>query len=188
MKSSMRGAFCAAFAFSMLLLTGCVSTMPLNYAPSSVMSASGAVQVKDFVYEPAKLGKVKPNQVRNTAMGNILFEKNVDVFFRDAVFAELRFVGVKVGNEGVQLNGDIQEFLIDDLGYSIDWTLRVRYVVRDAQGAVIYDQVKTTQRKTNKFANAFGALNETVKLNVEELVKDESFVKSINDKEPSPAG
>ena len=98
---------------------------------------------------------------------------------RDAVFAELRFVGVKVGSEGNVLTGEIQEFLIDDLGYSVDWTLRIRYVVKDAAGQVLFDQVKTTERNTNKFANVFGALNETIKLNAEELLKDPAFAAAI---------
>ena len=93
--------------------------------------------------------------------------------------AELRFVGVKVGSEGNVLTGEIQEFLIDDLGYSVDWTLRIRYVVKDAAGQVLFDQVKTTERNTNKFANVFGALNETIKLNAEALLKDPAFAAAI---------
>jgi len=162
-----------------LALSACASTIPLNYAPSSVMVGEGKAQVQEFSYLPAQQGKVKPNQIRNTAMGNLLFDRNIDVFVRDAVFAELRFVGVKVGSEGNVLTGEIQEFLIDDLGYSVDWTLRIRYVVKDAAGQVLFDQVKTTERNTNKFANVFGALNETIKLNAEALLKDPAFAAAI---------
>lgn len=169
----------AATAF-LLALAGCASTVPLNYAPSSVLTASGTVQVVPFRYTPAEQGKVKPNQIRNTAVGNAYFDRNIDVFVRDAVFAELRFVGIKTGAEGNQLSGEIQEFLIDDLGFSVDWTMTVRYTVKDANGAVVYDQVKTTKRKTSKFANVFGALNETIKLNAEEIIKDPAFLKAIN--------
>lgn len=174
---NLKGILAAAFACS--LLVGCASTVPINYAPSSVLTASGTTQVAAFGYAPAQAGKVKSNQVRNTAVGNIYFEKDVSAIMRDAVFAELRFVGVKVGSEGNVLSGDIEEFLIDDLGYSVDWTLRVRYTVKDASGKVVYEQVKNTQRNTNKFANVFGALNETIKLNVEEIIKDPSFVGAI---------
>ena len=163
-----------------LALAGCASTIPLNYAPSSVLSAGGTVQVVPFRYLPAEKGAVKPNQIRNTAIGNAYFDRNIDVFVRDAVFSELRFVGIKVGSDGNRLSGEIQEFLIDDLGFSVDWTLTVRYVVKDADGNVIYDQVKTTQRKTAKFTNAFGALNETIKLNTEGLIKDPGFINAIN--------
>ena len=163
------------------LLAGCASKpLPLNYAPGSVLSAEGRAQVDAFEYLPATKGEVKPNQIRNTAIGSILFEKQIDGIVRDAVFAELRFVGVKVGPEGNVLSGQIEEFLIDDLGFSVDWTLRICYLVRDAEGNVLYDQVKDTQRNTNKFANVFAALNETIKLNIEELIKDRGFVQSIN--------
>ncbi|MCL1635977.1 hypothetical protein M2650_15240 [Luteimonas sp. SX5] len=163
-----------------LALGGCASNIPLNYAPSSVMSAEGALTVTDFRYLPAISGKVKPNQIRNTAIGNAYFDQNVDVFFKDAVFKELRFVGMKLNDPNKVLGGEIDEFLIDDLGYSVDWTLRVKYVVTEAgTGKVMYESTKTTQRKTSKFANVFGALNETIKLNVEEAMKDPQFMAAV---------
>ena len=113
-------------------------------------------------------------------MGNIFIDRDVNVFIRDAVFAELRFVGVKTDGTRVVLRGDIEEFLIDDLGYSVDWTLRLRYQLLDAgTQQPVYQAVKNTQRNTAKFANVFGALNETIKLNAEELMKDEAFLAAI---------
>ncbi|HAL21664.1 MULTISPECIES: hypothetical protein [Stenotrophomonas] len=170
-----------AASLFLLVLAGCASRpIPLNYAPSSVLSAEGRVDVTAFEYLPAKGGEIKPNQVRNTAMGNILFEKNVDAIMRDAVFSELRLVGIKMDKEGNVLSGKVEEFLIDDLGYSVDWTLRVRYVVTDPQGQVVYDQVKNVQRNTSKFVNIFGSLNETIKLNIEQTIKDPAFITAIN--------
>jgi uncharacterized lipoprotein len=161
-----------------IALSGCVSTVPVNYAPSSTMSASGAVSVSSFAYAPAAAGKVAPNQVRNTALGSVKFEQNVDLIFRDAVFKELRFMGVKMNDASKDLSGEIEEFLIDDLGYSIDWTLRVKYVIK-RDGVVIYKGTKEVKRKTNKFINALGSLNETIKSNIEELVKDAAFASAI---------
>ena len=133
----------------------------------------------DFKYLPAITGKMKPNQIHNTAMGTILLEKNVDVFFRDAAFTEMRFIGIKVGTGDKQLTGTIKEFLIDDLGYSVDWTLDVDYVVKDAGGNVVYESDKLTKNHTAKFANAFVALNNQIKDNIESLVKDPAFAKVI---------
>jgi uncharacterized lipoprotein len=170
------------------LVAGCAGApVPVNYAPSSVMTASGSLSVSDFNYLPAEVkpkepekSPVAPNQIRNTAMGSILIDKEVKVFVRDAVFSELRFVGVKVNDEKRVLKGDVEEFMADDLGYNIDWTFRVKYAVTDkASGKVVYEGTKNIQRRTSKFANAFGALNETVKLNVEELLKDPAFLKAI---------
>lgn len=167
--------FAATFAVT---LAGCATTLPVNYAPSSTMSATGSIAVAPFTYLPATSGQVEANQVRNTALGNIKFEQNVDMLVRDAVFKELRFVGVDVRDQDRKLSGEIQEFLIDDLGYSVDWTLRIRYQLADGSGQP-YDSVKEIKRNTNKFANVFGALNETIKLNVEELLKDPAFIQAI---------
>jgi uncharacterized lipoprotein len=172
-------------ALGAALLSGCVTApIPVNYAPSSVLSATGALSVADFKYLPAEkpTGKyvIAPNQIRNTAMGEIKIDRDIKVFVRDGVFAELRFVGIKVNDGTRVLTGDIEEFLVDDLGYSVDWTLRIRYVLTEAATqTVLYDGIKNTQRRTAKFANPFGALNETIKLNAEELIKDPAFMKAI---------
>jgi uncharacterized lipoprotein len=163
---------------SAIVLSGCATTLPVNYSPSSTMTASGAVAVVPFTYLPATTGKVEPNQIRNTALGSAMFDQNIDVLIRDAVFKELRFVGIGVNNQETKLSGEIQEFLIDDFGYSVDWTLRVKYIVTDSSGTT-YESVKETKRNTNKFVNVFGSLNETIKLNVEDLLKDPAFINSI---------
>lgn len=163
---------------STIALSGCATTLPVNYSPSSAMTVSGAVAIAPFTYLPATTGTVKPNQIRNTALGNAMFDQNINVLVRDAVFKELRFVGVNVKDQDKKLSGEIQEFLMDDLGYSIDWTLRVKYVVTDQSG-ITYEAVKETKRNTNKFVNIFGSLNETIKLNVEALLKDPAFVQMI---------
>lgn len=166
---------------ALLLLSGCATPkLPLNYAPSSASSAAGTVAVSTFKYLPAEAGKVQACQIKNTALGNLMFEQDINVFFRDAVFKELRFVGVKVDSKNRVLGGEIQDFVIDDLGGNVDWTLKVRYVVKNSEnGDTLYDAPQTTQRRTAKFANVFGALNETIKLNVEALLKDDAFLKAI---------
>jgi uncharacterized lipoprotein len=166
-------------------LSGCVSApIPLNYSPSSVKTAAGSLSVGDFRYLPSETGAAKiqpPDQIRNTAIGSIKIDKPVKVFVRDAVFAELRFVGIKTNDPAKVLTGEIEEFLVDDLGFNVDWTLRIHYVLSDAVSkSVLYQGVKTTQRKTAKFANPFGAINETVKLDVELLLDDADFIKAIN--------
>lgn len=179
-----------AFASTLLIaaLTGCAGApVPVNYAPSSVLSASGSLQVGDFAYLPAEAApkdpetkRVAPNQIRNTAMGDILIDREVKTFVRDGVFAELRFVGIKMADPRRVLSGRIEDFLVDDLGFNVDWSLRVAYEVVDpGTKAVLYKSVKSTSRRTAKGPNAFGALNETVKLSAEELVKDPEFLKVI---------
>lgn len=177
----MKQIFAAAAFAAAIGLAGCAGTAPVTYAPSSTLTATGAVEVTTFAYLPAQTGQVKPNQLRNTALGAIMLDKNIDQFYRDAVFTELRFVGVKVTSDKLKLSGEIKQFLVDDLGYSVDWTTDVHYVVTNkASGAVVYDGEKTTKNNTAKFVNAFGALNEQIKDNIEELIKDPNFIKAIN--------
>lgn len=167
-------------------LAGCGAQqgLTINYAPSSVKSSHGAVDVSDFVYtavNPKNNEPVAQNQIRNTAIGDIILDRPVAAIVRDAVFTELRFVGIKVASDTRVLTGDVKDFLIDDLGYSIDWTYVVHYVVKDkATGEVVYESTKSVQRKTEKFGNPLGALNETIKLNIEQLIDDPEFVKAIN--------
>ena len=179
-----RPALAIGVLLSAMLLTGCAThPLPVNYAPSSVKSISGSMSVEPFTYLPAhpSSAKVIPsNVIRNTAMGEVRIDKDVSVFVHDAVFSELRVMGAKMNDTSRVLTGEVEEFLIDDLGYSIDWTLRIKYTLTDAGSKkVIYQSVKDTQRKTAKFANVFGALNETIKINAEQLAADSDFIKVI---------
>ncbi|MBO1113346.1 hypothetical protein J2P76_15525 [Bordetella petrii] len=147
-----------------------------NAGLSTSQQASGGMPGS---YRPSKIA---PNQIRNTALGSILLEKDIKDLIRDATFTELRFMGVKVNGaaQPTLLTGDIEEFLIDDLGYSVDWTLRIAYVATDkASGKPAYQATKEIKRRTAKFANFFGALNDTIRLNIEELAKDPAFLAVI---------
>lgn len=155
--------------------------IPITYSPSSAMSATGNVIVGSFRYLPSIKGQVAANQFRNTALGDFKVDHNIDEFYRDAVFKELRFVGVKLdGSSKRVLTGDINDYLVDDLGYSVDWTVDVTYTVTDSTtGKPVYTGQKVTKSHTAKFANAFATVNEQIKLNVEQLLKDPAFLDAI---------
>lgn len=203
-----------------LTLSACntVTTLPYTYSPASAMSATGAVEVGTFTYEPNKYlqslpdddkgrphqysnlstsqqhsggppgeskpskSTVKPNQARNTAMGSIYFERDVADIIRDATFTELRAIGITVAPNSSSrlLTGEVQNLLVDDLGYNVDWTLRIVYTVEEkANGTVVYSAVKEIKRRTAKFANALGALNDLIRLNIESLASDPQFLDAI---------
>ncbi|MBL6751317.1 MAG: hypothetical protein ISP90_12380, partial [Nevskia sp.] len=49
-----------------LLQAGCAATpIPVEYSATSSMSATGSVVVGDFKYEPAIMGQVATNQLKN---------------------------------------------------------------------------------------------------------------------------
>lgn len=165
---------------SLLWLAGCVAILPLNYSPSSALSASGSVSVREFQYAPAMNGRVKPHQIRNTALDDLFFDQEIGAFFRDAVLKELDSVGVKTDSKSRTLTGEVREFLIDDLGYNVDWTLRVLYRVT-APEKTLYESEKITQRRTAKGGDPFKPMYETMRWNIEEIIKDAAFLKAIND-------
>lgn len=166
------------------IIAGCANApITLNYAPSSTMSAEGELEVGDFKYLPGENNpKVKPNQIRNTAIGNIFLEKNVDDYFETAFFTESRFVGFEVKDSENLVSGEVVEFLIDDLGYSVDWTLEVRYLVSGGEGSECYNEVHKVEKNTAKFANTFGTLNEVMKLNIEKAFADSDFISCVRPK------
>jgi uncharacterized lipoprotein len=167
-------------ATALLMFTGCTPKHVINYAPSSVLTVNGNTSIGQFNYLPAKNGNVKMNQIKNTALGSIMFEQNINDVFQKAVFSELRLVGVNVNSNKNILIGNINEFLIDDIGFSIDWTVDVNYIVkRKKSNKVCFNKTKIIHKNTPKFSNPFGALNEVIKLNIEELMKDPNFKKCI---------
>ncbi|KAF1006324.1 MAG: hypothetical protein GAK28_02635 [Luteibacter sp.] len=170
-----------ALAGLCVVLGGCAAPLALNYAPSSTMTVKGVEKVGDFEYMPAKNGKVTPNEIHNTAAGHVYFEKPIAEYFHNALFVESRFVGIDTGGTYPLLHGSIDEFLIDDLGFSIDWTLNVTYVLDNADGSVCYHKQQKHSRHTSKFTPGagFAILNEVMKSNIELLFKDPEFVACI---------
>ena len=78
------------------------------------------------------------------------------------------------------LMGEIREFLIDDLGADVNWTLRVFYRVNGPE-KTLYQSEKLTRRRTAKRGDPAKALNEAVKVNIEDIIKDPAFLDAIHD-------
>ena len=128
-----RGVRLLAILMASLLFQGCAEGLiPVNYSPRSVKSASGALSVAEFKYlpsEPTAKDPIPSNLIMNTAMGEVTIDRDVKTFVRNAIFAELRFVGVRMNDKSKVLTGDIEEFMMDDLKFSTDWTLCIHYHV-----------------------------------------------------------
>lgn len=139
----------------------------LDYSPGSTLIAHGAVQIGSFTYLPAVNGKVKPYQVQNHALADIVWGNNIDAYFHDSLLKELRFIGFKV-DRGPVLSGEIKELLNDDTG-DHSTKLTVHYVLKDAQGAVLYESEKSVQTTES-----------AVRSNIEALVRDPAFLKVVD--------
>lgn len=158
------------------LFSGC-ATQPItyNYSPTSTISVKGKMNVGTFRYLPGETEKIKPNQIRNTALGSAIFEKNINEYIETALFLESRFVGIELNDAAKTVYGEINEFLIDDLGFSVDWTLDISYTIDGC-----YNERHVLQKKTDKFGDIFGTLNEVIKLNIEKLLSDKLFQNCIS--------
>ncbi|WP_416191540.1 hypothetical protein [Neisseria sp. CCUG12390] len=116
-------------AFATLALTGCVAaSIPTgNYVAQSYTKAEGNALLGEFSYLPGEYGRVQPNQIQNKAIGPILLDDNVENLVRQATALELRQSGINVGNGHLRLDGTVEEFLADDVGYNVDWRYRINY-------------------------------------------------------------
>lgn len=167
------------------ILTGCASQPPiiLDYSPSSTVSVQGEIEVGNFNYLPGQNNSsVRANQIRSTALCKVLTDKSIDEYFESAIIIESNFSGLKVKESQNKLTGDVIEFLIDDLGYDIDWTMEVNYILTKADGNACYDKNHKIEKQTAKFTNTYGTLNEIVRLNIEKVFKDPDFAKCIANK------
>ena len=166
----------AFLIFCVVGLSACASRpITYTYAPTSKLNVEGELAVGDFVYLPAENGVVKPNQIRNTALGSAIFEKNIGEYIEEAVFLESRVVGIRIDESAKTVKGEIIEFLIDDLGFSVDWTLEINYMIDDC-----YDETHKILTTTGKFGDIFGHLSTVIKLNIDTLFSDPRFVGCIN--------
>ena len=165
---------------AIFLVAGC-SRIPLNYVPSSIHKTSGSLSISSFKYLPAENGEVKPFQIRNKMLGDINFDKNIEIYFKEAVLLELSYVGIKLDDRNRVLSGEIEDFLIEDLGINADWTLKVNYQIKNLRtGDTVYEATKTTKRQVSKLINVSTALNEMIKLNIEKLLNDPAFLRTIH--------
>ncbi len=163
---------------SAVLLAGCgLTQLNADYVPTSTLSAHGAVQIGSFAYLPATSGKLKPNQLRNAAFAQVLLNQNVDDYVRQSLLKELRFVGIKIGDRGAVVGGEVEDFFDDDSGGNV-LTLTVRYVVKDATGTVLYDAEKSSHQPMSYGTG--NPMDRALKANFEQVIADAAFIKAIN--------
>jgi hypothetical protein len=183
---SLKGMFMfAGIVFFALSLTSCgiTYTVTFTYSPGSIFKGSpgsisklkgnGPVKVEKFIYVPNAEGKVKANQIQNTAIGSIFTTENVDKFITESVIKQLSFVGYSVDDSsGRIVSGSINEFMRDDLGVSCAWSLSVKYEV-EKEGKNVYSNTfnaKTSTPKEPEFVQ--GAVYQIVRECIEKFLKD----------------
>lgn len=145
------------------------------------MIVNGTAFIGDFIYNPGQRDpEIALNQIENTASGAFKFDRNVDKVFGAAVFNEARLVVIDIDPDANIISGEIDRLFVDDLGFTVDWTLNIRYVVSEPGGTQCYNRIMIVERNTPKFGNVFGTLNEIIKANIEMAFSDPNFVQCIN--------
>lgn len=149
-----------AMAMFMAIMTGCAGTLPTNsYTPQNYVRTDGRVDIGNFEYLPLKTDKhvKKPNQLQNTAAGQIYLASNVADYVKRGNALELEKTGIILDiNAPIRLNANIIEFMLDDLGYSVDIKYQIQYIIEEKAGnKIVFDKIFATKpQKIGKFGDA----------------------------------
>lgn len=150
----------------------------ITYAPKSVVDIRGHVEVADFGYIPDKPSR-KPNQIPNTAIGNIMLTQTVGAFIADAVRQELRVSGVSLlPGAPCKLGGEVVAVRVDDLGFDADFTLTARYRLTRANGEAIYEIEQPTSFSAFK-ANGPASISLLFANNINAVIGSDKFISSF---------
>lgn len=182
-------------------MTACSGTIPVNYTPQNFVRFEGSTDIGPFTYAPTKAAEViaeptktlnpgafngaaprrlsiAPNQIQNTAAGQIYLGVNVADLVQRATAMELEKTGFKIDDRSpLRLSGEVLEFKADDLGYSVDWTYSVRYVIdQKSDGGVLLSETYVADtKKTGKFgqpADYSPSINEMILSAYDKFIRD----------------
>ncbi|HEY2023485.1 hypothetical protein [Paraburkholderia sp.] len=169
-----------------LMLSACSwSWFGLNSSAQHTRThATGSLSVapaRDFLYLPARDGRISPNRIENTAMTGLVLKDDISQVVRNSVANSLRVAGLRIDNNRRVLSGSIETFTVDDIRSPALWTLKMRYVVIDAgTQKVLFSTTRTVKQKSPKFTSNTIAIEDTVKLSVQTLLGDPGFIEVVN--------
>lgn len=160
-----------------LILSGCSTTMPINYVASPTIKGQGDVGVGVFKYLPAEKGLVKPNEFQkpSAAIGTMYMSDKADALLKSSLTKELIAAGFNPDqNADIQISGNVQKFEYDWIGFvEVDFYLDVDYLVTK-NSQVIY---KTTIKTHKASPKAMGgtdseAVRSAISSNIGDLLQD----------------
>ncbi len=171
------------FLLPLLLLSACAQvTLTLPYNPQTTEELGGKIKVGNFGYFPAE--GIQQNEIPETAAGRIYLTEPVGEFITKAVKREL--MQAKVSSKGTticRLDGEVNEFSLDSLGYSTDYTSDIRYILYSPSEKVLYDNSHRIEFNASKFVDpsiVMANVNKVLADNINKLLTDEEFKRNIN--------
>lgn len=169
--------------FFVLFLTGCAPKIAIEYRPKTVLEYNGQVAVNNFGYFPKEGVDLK--QIPNTALGGgIILDEPIGHFVANAVRREFRQAGMSLKPGICRLDGEVNEILIDDLGFTVDYITDVRYILYDKDDKVLLDNnYRVNLDGMTKFVVAeviFQNINKMFSNNIKQLMENPQFAKAMN--------
>ncbi len=117
----------------MMTLSGCSTTVPINYIPSSSVRGHGDIIVGSVRYLPADTGSVKPNQFQknSSSIGEKFTNQDVALIIKSALQKELAYAGYSSsGADALRIDVDVTRFYVDWLGFSnVDFDVGIAFRV-----------------------------------------------------------
>lgn len=137
-------------------IVGCAGTLPTNsYTPQNIVRVEGKSDIGNFTYQPYAEQKVKkPNQIQNKAIGSIYISSNVADYVKRGTALELEKSGIIIDDTTpYAIEGNVLEFMADDIGYSIHWTYAIQYTIKNKNdNKILFDKTfHPEMKKTGKF-------------------------------------
>ena len=158
-------------------LAACQVTVTVPYNPVGTAEINGQIKVADFVYQPPE--GTAPNQLPNTAAGKIFMTDPISEWVTKAVRRELRLAGLSARGERIcTLEGVINEFSIDDLGFDVDYMSNIDYALRGPDNSELLDKNVAIAFEGPKFleTSVFASISKMVSDSIDQVLSDPDFI------------
>jgi len=136
---------------------GCAGTIPVTpYTPQNGMRYDyrNSVDMAAFTYIPALSGRVRENQIENTAAGNFYISTGVAEMVKRITALELEKSGLRLTDAAdLAVGGDVLELKAADIGFSVDWTYAVRYKIFQGRKEIFSREYSPPMKNTTKFGS-----------------------------------
>lgn len=164
----------------LLLIVGCTTNpVVINYSPSTLVERRGEIKVEKFNYKMKDDGKVLENEIQKTTVGDLIIDKKISELIENALRLEFKFSGLLVNaNSNNVLTGTVEKLFFDDLGMNLDTELTIKYIL-SKNGKECFANTITSKKKSPKFSNPTGQISETIKENIETLLRDDKFISCV---------
>ncbi len=155
-----------------LLLSGCSTTLPINYIPSSSVRGTGIVSVGTIKYVPAENGQVAQNEFQKNALGvgKIYLSKDIASLIETALKKELVLSGFEVQHRSnFVIEADINRFYYDWIGLlEVDFELEIVFRLKE-NGRVIFEHNTFSHQKAPK---TMATDTEAVRASISDCIDD----------------